>query len=236
LNIGFVSFRLAGTDGVSLETSKWAEVLHRMGHQIYYFAGELDPPSTGDTLLSVPIAGSQLVDRAHFIHSMALWVTDHAFGLVREHARLRIRMENATTILKHALLDFISRFHIDVLVAENVFALPLNLPLSMALRRVVVETGLPTIAHNHDFYWERERFSVTCVDDILVSTFPPKLPNVQHVVINTGAQHALAERGFEGTVVYNVFDYACPLPGVDDYNADLRSQVGLRDGEHRPGN
>ena len=50
--------------------------------------------------------------------------------------------------------DFLGEFDIDILVAENVFALPLNLPLSMALRRVVAQTGLPTIAHNHDFYWD----------------------------------------------------------------------------------
>ena len=29
--IGFISFRLAGTDGVSLETAKWAEVLEEQG-------------------------------------------------------------------------------------------------------------------------------------------------------------------------------------------------------------
>ncbi|HEC24146.1 MAG TPA: glycosyltransferase family 1 protein, partial [Chloroflexi bacterium] len=155
MNIGFVSFRLAGTDGVSLETSKWAEVLHRMGHQIYYFAGELDPPGTNGSLLSVPLAGTQLVDRAHFTHAMALWIAQNAFGTVQEHERLRIRMENAAAILKRALMDFINRFHIDLIVAENVFAIPLNLPLSMALRRVISETGIPTIAHNHDFYWER---------------------------------------------------------------------------------
>ena len=46
-------------------------------------------------------------------------------------------------------MDFIDDFKIDVLITQNVFALPLNLPLSMALRRVVAETGLPTISHNH---------------------------------------------------------------------------------------
>ena len=43
-NIGFVSFRLAGTDGVSLETAKWADVLEEMGYATYYFGGELESP------------------------------------------------------------------------------------------------------------------------------------------------------------------------------------------------
>jgi glycosyltransferase involved in cell wall biosynthesis len=231
MNIGFVSFRLAGTDGVSLETSKWAEVLHHMGHQVYYFAGELDPHSNSRVLLNVPIAGSQQVDRAHFVHSMALWITEKSFGTMQEHDRLRIRMENATAHLKRALADFISRFHIDLLVVQNVFALPLNLPLSMALRRVVFETKIPTIAHHHDFYWERERFAVTCVDDILFSTFPPKLDNVRHVVINTKAQQQLRERGFESTYIPNVFDYETPMPQRDAFNCDLRAEIGLDDGD-----
>jgi len=42
--IGFVSTRFSGTDGVSLETQKWADVLERMGNQCFYFCGECDRP------------------------------------------------------------------------------------------------------------------------------------------------------------------------------------------------
>lgn len=41
LNIGFVSTRFAGIDGVSLESSKWARVLEHEGHACFWFAGEL---------------------------------------------------------------------------------------------------------------------------------------------------------------------------------------------------
>ena len=57
-NIGFVSFRFAGTDGVSLETSKWATVLERMGHRCYYCGGELETPAEQSILLP----------KAHFKH------------------------------------------------------------------------------------------------------------------------------------------------------------------------
>ena len=30
-NIGFISFRISGTDGVSLETKKWASVFEKRG-------------------------------------------------------------------------------------------------------------------------------------------------------------------------------------------------------------
>ena len=40
---GIVSTRLAGTDGVSLEAEKWANVFEEEGFTCFYFAGELVP-------------------------------------------------------------------------------------------------------------------------------------------------------------------------------------------------
>ncbi|MDA3875220.1 MAG: glycosyltransferase family 1 protein, partial [Kiritimatiellae bacterium] len=42
LNIGFVSTRFCGTDGVSLESAKWAEILWESKHVSHWYAGELD--------------------------------------------------------------------------------------------------------------------------------------------------------------------------------------------------
>ena len=44
-HIGFVSTRFAGTDGVSLETEKWAAFFEKLGFNCFYYAGELDRPS-----------------------------------------------------------------------------------------------------------------------------------------------------------------------------------------------
>ena len=40
--VGFVATRVAGTDGVSLETKKWADVLDGLGLECYYLTGESD--------------------------------------------------------------------------------------------------------------------------------------------------------------------------------------------------
>ena len=39
MNIGVISTRLAGTDGVSLESAKIVEIAQRFGHSVYYCAG-----------------------------------------------------------------------------------------------------------------------------------------------------------------------------------------------------
>jgi glycosyltransferase involved in cell wall biosynthesis len=41
MKIGYVSFRLAGYDGVSLEAERWKQVLSGMGHTVVDIAGEL---------------------------------------------------------------------------------------------------------------------------------------------------------------------------------------------------
>lgn len=56
--IGFVSTRFNSTDGVSLETRKWAQVLENLGQSVYYFAGQSDQPKEI----------SFIVSEAHFLH------------------------------------------------------------------------------------------------------------------------------------------------------------------------
>ena len=51
LSVGFVSTRLAGTDGVSLETKKWAALLQAKGCEVYFMAGQLDTPPDSSHLV-----------------------------------------------------------------------------------------------------------------------------------------------------------------------------------------
>ena len=44
-NVAFISTRIAGTDGVSLEIEKWADIFEQEGFTCFYFAGELDRPA-----------------------------------------------------------------------------------------------------------------------------------------------------------------------------------------------
>lgn len=218
MRIGFVSTRLAGVDGVSLETAKWAAVLRRMGHAVFCCAGELEaggPPGT-------------LVPEMHFRDPEAEWINRHAFGTTEAHPDLRSRIEGRAAQLKEALRAFVADYGIEFLVPENALAIPMHIPLGVALAELIAETGIPTIAHHHDFYWERERFHACAVPDVLESAFPPDLPSIRHVVINSIAQRDLkARRGIDSVVIPNVFDFETPPPGADDFETDFRRTIGL---------
>jgi len=98
------------------------------------------------------------------------------------------------------------------------------------MTEVIAETGLPTVAHHHDFAWERDRFTASAVNDYLRAAFPPDLPQIEHVVINSMAQKELARRcSLPSAIIPNVVDFETPPPGLDEYNSDLRREIGLRE-------
>jgi glycosyltransferase involved in cell wall biosynthesis len=115
------------------------------------------------------------------------------------------------------------------LIIENALTIPLHIPLGLSLTEVIAETEIPTIAHHHDFCWERTRYSVNGVNDYLQMAFPPKLPNIMHVVINSEAQEQLALRtGNSSIIIPNVMDFENP-PFVDEKKAKaFRASIGLK--------
>jgi len=64
----------------------------------------------------------------------------------------------------------------------------MHVPLGLSLTEIIAETQIPTVAHHHDFYWERVRYSINAVNDYLGMAFPPNLSNIEHVVINSAAR------------------------------------------------
>jgi glycosyltransferase involved in cell wall biosynthesis len=221
-NIGFVSTRFAGTDGVSLESAKWAQLLWDHRHVSYWFAGLLDRHPD----ISMP------VPQAFFDHEDNRWINERILGVKYRTSEITGRIHAMRNYLKGQLYEFINRFKIDILIPQNVLSIPMHIPLGLAVTELAAETGIPTIAHHHDFYWERLRFSVSAVHDFLQMAFPPKLPNIQHVVISTVAQEELALRtGISAIVIPNVLDFENP-PQVDyEYSKNFRREIGLGQGE-----
>jgi glycosyltransferase involved in cell wall biosynthesis len=87
---------------------------------------------------------------------------------------------------------------------------------------------MPTIAHHHDFAWERSRYSVSAAEDYLRAAFPATLHSITHVTINSYGQQQLALRtGASSLVVPNVMDFENPPPEPDGYADDLPAALGV---------
>ena len=221
-NVGFISTRFAGTDGVSLETTKWANVFQREGFSCFYFAGELDRPPDC----------SYLVEEANFTHPDIKYIYNHCFGVHKRERRITQKIHAIKEKLKDEIYNFIEKFSIDLLVPENSLTIPLNIPLGLAITEVISEAEIPTIAHHHDFFWERQQFLTNAVWEYLNMAFPPHLSSIQHVTINSSGDNQLSLRtGISGTIIPNVMDFENPPPPIDDYALDVRKSLGIEDDE-----
>jgi glycosyltransferase involved in cell wall biosynthesis len=219
MNLGVVSTRFHGTDGVSLETAKVADVAKEAGHDIAWFAGELGErfhPGTTHPL-------------AHFKAPAVLRLTEAAFGQGTWSPATPAAIDSITQELKTALRGLVEEFEIDVLIAENVLCLPMHLPLGLAIGQLLAETGLPAVGHHHDFSWERSRFRHTMVPHLIASGFPPALDNLKHMVIQSTAQRELERRrGLHSVVLPNVMDFERGPSHAGDGPA-FRRAAGLSD-------
>jgi glycosyltransferase involved in cell wall biosynthesis len=138
------------------------------------------------------------------------------------------RIDEVKVALKDELYGFIHDFDLDLLTVENALAIPLNIPLGLALTEVTAETGIPVVAHHHDFAWDRQRFAVNSVGDYIAAAFPPDLPSIRHVVINSAQAQQLAwRRGLNARVVPNVIDFETPPPAIDEYARGARAALGV---------
>ncbi len=222
MNIGFVATRIAGVDGVSLEIAKLADVLRRMGHTSFYCAGELgDWAQPG---LEVPAF--------HFHDPEAVAIHDEAFGGADESRALYRRIAESAAQLKAKLYEFADRFQLDCIITQNAQAIPMQIALGVALRDFIGETHILTLAHCHDFYWERERFIVNRIPDVLMTAFPSEGTSVRHMVISTAMQRELyMRRRLLATYVPNVFDFRSPPPPPDAYALTVREEFGIAPNE-----
>jgi len=220
VQIGFVGTRFSGTDGVSLESAKWAQVLWDHRHVGHWYSGMSDRDEDA----------SMVVAHAYFGHPDIEWINRRAFGTRTRVPGVTQRIYALADYLKGTLYEFTRRFDLDLLIVQNALCIPMNIPLGVALTHFIAETGFPTIAHHHDFYWERDRFSVSAVTDLLWMAFPPALPQIQNVTINSFAQEDLAHRrGVSSMLVPNVLDFETEPDRADEYASGFRDDIGLAD-------
>jgi glycosyltransferase involved in cell wall biosynthesis len=219
-NIGFLSTRFQGTDGVSLETEKWIHVLERMGFECFFFAGQSDWDEER----------TMVAPEAFWEHPEVAEVQRRVFGSTKRDESLTGQIHYLRRLLKVQIYEFLRRFNIHILIIENALAIPMNIPLGLAITEVVAETGIPSIGHHHDFYWERTRFLVNSIPEYISMAFPPKMHSMVHVCINTEARKSLSyRRGLSSIVVPNVHDYHSEAPEMDEYSRDFREKIGVAD-------
>ena len=220
-NIAIFHFQVGGTDGVSLEINKWKSILEELGHTVFLCGGDLGTSN-----------GTLIKEMFHHLPESKR-LNQNTFSRLSDFdpEGYSQELDKMTAILVERFREFIKDNEINLILAENVWSVAANPAVAPALELVRQELNLPAVAHNHDFYWERrEGFSLTCAPAVELADkyLPPHDPGIKHTVINSLAQAELLERkGISSIVIPNVFDFGTPSWEKDDYNRDLRAEVGL---------
>ncbi|MCD4674357.1 MAG: glycosyltransferase family 4 protein [Anaerolineaceae bacterium] len=224
-NIGIFHYQVGHTDGVSLELEKWQRGFEEMGHRVHLCAGDLGSAE-----------GTLIKEMYHHIPEIEI-LNYNTFNKLRDFDAegYKAELERWVSLLEKRFREFMIEKEIDFIVPQNVWCVAANPAVGIALENVRREFDIPALAHNHDFFWERQDgVALTCAAAIELAQkyLPPRDPKIKHAVINSLAQKELwARKGIASTVVPNIFDFESPPWKKDDYNADFRERIGLKEND-----
>ena len=126
-----LSFRLGGTDGVSVVASTWIAALEGMGFEV------------------VTVAGEGPVDRLVPDLAIGRW-PDGLAGVTGPVAATPFEIDALARSVEAVVADC------ELVVVENLGTIPMNLPAARATAKA--RAGHPTLWHHHDPAWQRARY------------------------------------------------------------------------------
>ncbi len=229
MRVGIIIGRFGDVDGVALETEKWIKILQEMGHEVFMLSGQYRKSLLGGE-------HETLIPNMSFFSPNCEWEQNRAFFFPREEpAELLDHLYRASDDLAIQMFQWVMQNRIEVIISQNASALPAHLSLGMAIKKLVENTGMRIICHDHDFHWERgTRYGTPFpeIEELTKSTFPLQIKHARHAVINTYSKNFLKEKfEIDSVLVPNVMDFTQPFGEKDDYNRDLRGAIGLKRGD-----
>ena len=197
-----------------MEAQRWKEILTSMGHKVTFVAGQLDRSGI-------------MVPALHFSHPDVYRVHQMVVENNVNYRKVEKEIFALAGAIEGELRQVLRENKFDRLIVANVFSLPIHFPLAVALARVINEYRIYSIARNHDFWWERQRYLKSHCFEFFSRWFPPKSDYLSHVCINSLAQEELKRRaGIKSTVIGDCFDFAKNYR-MDSYARRWRENFGI---------
>jgi len=229
MRIGIIIGRIGGVDGVALETEKWIDVLKKIGHEVFIMSGEFES-------WNMDYEHDYLYPALSFFSAEAEWEQRKAFYEPDESPELLLEhIETWSNNIEKDMRQWVKDKKIDVILSENASALPCQLSMGIAIKKLIQNTGLPIVTHDHDFHWERGERYVSVhpeINQFVDDNFPLLLPNVKHAVINTFGVETFRKRfNIDATNVPNVMDFNRVYGVPTEENQYFLRDVGVTEDE-----
>ena len=225
MNIGIIIGRIGGIDGVALETEKWIEVLHKLGHKIFVLSGQFQERKINNI-------SETLVPEMSFFSPVCEWEQNKAFhNPDKELNDLLEQIEFYGDLIRDKIINWVTNNKINILISENASALPAHLSMGLGIKLAAEKLGLPIITHDHDFAWERGDRYISPhkeINDFVADVFHLRLPNSYHAVINSHGKETLKEKfNRNAVVVPNVMNFSKKFGVLNSVNKNFKSDLGL---------
>lgn len=120
MRIWFVSTRIAGNDGVSLEAVRWRTILTRMGHSVIFVAGELDRAGI-------------LIPELHFSNKSVIELHDKVVYSKNHFKKIEAEVFEMAGKIEGKLRQAFNGHRPDMLIIANCLSLPMHFPLACSL-------------------------------------------------------------------------------------------------------
>lgn len=225
MKIGIIIGRIGGVDGVALETEKWIEVLQKMGHEIFIISGQFEGRKMNCESETRVLEMSFFSPESYWEQKKAYFHPNFDQEDLLEHLFLYAK------VIKDKIINWVHKHSLDLIISENASALPSHVSMGLGIKNAVEELGIPTITHDHDFAWERGNRYVSPhskINKLVEETFPLRLPNSYHAVINIHAQNTIKEKFNRPSVnVPNVMNFDLPFGELNENNKNLLYDLNL---------
>lgn len=227
MKVGIIIGRIGDVDGVALETEKWIHILHEMGHEVFILCGRF-------TKNVVQNEHATVLPSLSFFSPNCEWEQNRSFFFPPDEPDELLRhLHVSSDDLAIQMFKWVMKNNLDVIISENASALPAHLSMGMGIKKLVENTGINIICHDHDFHWERGKRYYTPfpeVEKIVKDTFPLQIPHARHAVINTYSKDYLRDNfNIDSVLVPNVMDFNQPYGLKDEYNKDLKQALKLEE-------
>jgi len=218
--IAVIASRLKSQNAVSVEADKWIDTYLKLGYDVHVIAGKIGEPMTLPHLV---------IPEMDYKHSEVRGVKRILFGANLDKAGLKasnILLNNLVHRIKPQLKKYLMKNKIDIISVEGVLGDVANVPLSVALAKIIHELGIPTISRYHKFFWEDKYFN--SIEPKILGGFPPAKKNIIHITNSTTAQTSLMnKKNIRSVVIPHTIDFD-KIQGIDEYNKDFRRDFEIR--------
>lgn len=221
-NVLFIHVKTSMLDGVSLEIEKRAEIFRKHNANVFYITG-IDGLKRKEAIVIPELARE---------HPLTEFLVETLFQtqLFPEKVMYTLYKQLEYELIKK-IKKAIEKVQPDLIFVHNLFSHGVNPLATTALIKVLDSIRIPTIAVNHDFWFERKLYEKPRYEflHMILDDLPYDRGYIwKNQVINSIAGDEVMQRkGLETEKIGDYFDFSAAKPKIDSYNKDLPQKLKI---------